>query len=227
MRTSESMWVVGYSGWFPVLRFFCYLIRRIQQDHRSCLEKVHWKSLVLVIWPLILIPPLLIYDDKVFNNVFRGRWFPKTFLILQATRCAYVMAIMAIFWVTECLPLPVTSLLPIVLFPVLGIMQASDTIKCYIDETIMVFLTSLVLALALEHSNLHKRIALRTLICFGCSHGRLLAGFIVCTTFMSMWISNTAAAAMMIPIIFAVLEELDKVIIYDLNFPFQSYELLL
>ena len=118
---------------------------------------------------------------------------------------------MAIYWVTESLPLAITSLLPIVLFPVLNIMSTMDVCKCYVNDTIMVFFGGLILATSIEHSNLHMRIALASLKIFGCSHAKLLAGLLCVTTFLSMWVSNTACTAMMLPIIFAILDELEKV----------------
>ena len=118
---------------------------------------------------------------------------------------------MAMFWVSEAMPLPVTSLLPLVLFPGLGILGTIETCKCYMNDTIMVFLGGLILAIAIEHSKLHMRIALGVMKFVGCSHKKLLAGLLGVTTFLSMWISNTACTAMMVPIIFAVLYELEKV----------------
>jgi len=79
------------------------------------------------------------------------------------------------------------------------------------NDTIMVFIGGLVLAIAIEHCNLHMRIALGVMKTLGCSHVKLLGGLCAVTTFISMWVSNTAATAMMVPIIFAVLSELEQV----------------
>lgn len=115
------------------------------------------------------------------------------------------------FWVTETIPLAVTALIPVVLFPILEILDSRQVCYCYMNETIMVFIGGLILAIAIEHCNLHLRIALVVMKFVGCSHGRLLGGVCFVTTFMSLWISNTASCAMMIPIIFAILEELERV----------------
>lgn len=154
--------------------------------------KIYWKILFAITWALILIPPLLAYN------------YPET-------RCAYTVLVMAGYWITECFPMAVTSLVPLVLFPIFGILSTADTCACYMNDTIMVFIGGLVLAVAIEHSNLHLRIALGVMRTVGCTHGKLLGGLCVVTTFISMWVSNTAATAMMVPIIFAVLNELEQV----------------
>jgi len=79
------------------------------------------------------------------------------------------------------------------------------------NDTIMVFISGLILAIATEHCNLHLRIALIVMKTLGCSHAKLLGGLCTVTTFVSMWIANAAATAMMVPITFAVLRELEKV----------------
>ncbi|KAG5327801.1 S13A5 protein, partial [Pseudoatta argentina] len=125
-------------------------------------------------------------------------------------RCAFVVLLMSGYWVADCFPMAVTSLIPIVLFPALGILSTADTCACYMNDTIMVFIGGLILAIAIEHSNLHLRIALGVMKTVGCTHARLLGGLCAVTTFISMWVSNTAATAMMVPIIFAVLRELEQ-----------------
>ncbi|KAH0953317.1 hypothetical protein HN011_002667 [Eciton burchellii] len=125
-------------------------------------------------------------------------------------RCGYVVLLMAGYWITDAFPLAVTSMIPVVMFPALGVMSTADTCSCYMNDTIMVFIGGLVLAIAIEHCNLHMRIALGVMKTLGCSHPRLLGGLCVVTTFISMWVSNTAATAMMVPIIFAVLRELEQ-----------------
>ncbi|XP_077995945.1 solute carrier family 13 member 2-like [Glandiceps talaboti] len=115
---------------------------------------------------------------------------------------------MAVFWVTEALPLPVTALLPLVLFPLMGVLTASKTAIVYLKDTNALFIGGLMVAVAIEHWNLHKRIALSILRLVGSGVRGLMLGFMIPTALLSMFISNTATTAMMTPIAQAVLSQL-------------------
>ena len=129
----------------------------------------------------------------------------------QAThRMAAVALLMAAWWITEAIPIPVTALLPLVLFPALGIMGTSQAAPNYTDQLVFLFLGGFLLAAAMTKWNLHRRIALHTIRAVGTSPRLLVLGFMVATAFLSMWISNTATVMMMLPIAMAVVRKLSE-----------------
>lgn len=157
----------------------------------SLFFSIYWKSLLVVFTPIVLLPiPILNHGTQY--------------------RCMYVVLIMATYWVLELLPLPVTSMLPIVLFPTMGILDSDKTCASYMKETNMMFMGGLMIAAGVQHSKLPKRVALWTVQVVGCSHRRLNFGLTFVTMFISMWVSNAAATTMMVPIVEAILEVLEQ-----------------
>jgi len=124
-------------------------------------------------------------------------------------RTAAVAVLMAVWWITEALPLAVTALLPIVLFPAMGILSGRDIAPTYINSVIFLFIGGFMVAMAMQKWNLHRRIALKILLMIGGGHGRIVLGFMIATAFLSMWISNTATTMMMVPIAIAVVNKLE------------------
>lgn len=122
-----------------------------------------------------------------------------------------VAVLMALWWVSEIVPLAVTSLLPVALFPVLGIMNGKEVSSTYFNHVIFLFLGGFLIALAIQKWNLHKRIALKILLIVGTKPAKILLGFMLATAFLSMWISNTATAMLMIPILISILHELEDI----------------
>ena len=105
----------------------------------------------------------------------------------------------AIWWITEALPIAVTALLPIVLFPLSGGLSLSQTTATYGHKFIFLFIGGFILAIAIEKWNLHKRIALSIIRIVGTNKVRIILGFMAATALLSMWISNTATAVMILP----------------------------
>ena len=121
-----------------------------------------------------------------------------------------IALLMATWWITEIVPLAVTSLLPVALFPLFGVMDSKDVSAAYFNDVIFLFMGGFMVALAMQRWQLHKRIALHIMKITGTSPGRILMGFMLATAFLSMWISNTATAMMMLPIALSVITQLEE-----------------
>ena len=126
-------------------------------------------------------------------------------MTLVAWRTAAVGVLMAIWWVTEAIPIPATALTPLVAFPLLGVAPINAAAAPYANPVIFLFLGGFMIAAALEGCGLHRRIALSIIKRVGTRPANLVAGFMAATAFLSMWVSNTATVVMMLPVALSVL----------------------
>lgn len=144
----------------------------------------------------------------VASAVFALMWAFKIDMVICKT--AFVLAWVATWWVTEAVHLAVASLLPLVLFPTMGIMNAQDTAREYTDQVIFLFVGGFMLAFAMEKWGLHQRIALKILSKTGSSASRILAGIMLSAYLISMWISNTATVMMLFPAVLSIIKQLEN-----------------
>ena len=119
-----------------------------------------------------------------------------------------LVALMAVWWIGEGTSLFVTALLPLILFPVLGILPSKQVVPHYANNLIFLFLGGFMIALAMEKWNFHKRLALWIINAMGTEPERIVLGFMVASAFLSMWISNTASTMMMLPVAMAVVRQI-------------------
>lgn len=116
------------------------------------------------------------------------------------SKCTYMVLLMAVFWTLNPIPMPITSLFPIVLLPLLGLASTDEACRSYFKANNMLFFGCLTLALAIEKSNLHQRIALKILLNISAKFSLIALCFMVTTMCFSMWIVSTATVVMMLPI---------------------------
>ena len=129
-------------------------------------------------------------------------------LTLEANAILASTVWMAIWWITEAIPISVTALLPIILFPLSGGLELSETTASFGHKYVFLYLGGFIIAIAMQKWNLHKRIALNIISFIGTDVVKIILGFMVATAFLSMWISNTATAVMMLPIAMAIVDQL-------------------
>ncbi|NXE92656.1 S13A1 protein, partial [Menura novaehollandiae] len=150
---------------------------------------VYRRFLLIVLTPLLLLPLPLIIKTK-------------------EAECAYTLFVVAIFWLTEALPLAVSALLPALMFPLFGIMASKQVASAYFKDFHLLLIGVICLATSIEKWHLHKRVALRMVMLVGVNPAWLVLGFMVSCAFLSMWLSNTSAAAMVMPIVEAVAQQI-------------------
>lgn len=171
--------------------------------------KALWITVIAFAVPV----PLLVYN---VDGVGSGSE------LWRESRCAYVIIVMAVMWLTEAIPISATALFPMWLIPMMGISDARTMSGSYWTDTSTLFFGGLLLAVAIENVGLHRRIALGVMRLVGAQPIFLMAGLMIPTWFLSMWISNTAATSMMLPIIGAVIKTLEDV--HSSSHEFQGVE---
>ncbi|XP_030586604.1 solute carrier family 13 member 1 [Archocentrus centrarchus] len=147
--------------------------------------------LLIILTPLLLLPLPLVIETK-------------------EAACAFVLLLMAVYWVTEVIPLSMTAMLPAILFPLCGIMTSSGVAKEYFKDFHFLLVGVICLATSIEKWGLHRRIALRLVTLVGVSPAWLMLGFMSGCAFLSMWVQNTSAVTMVMPIVEAVLQQILK-----------------
>jgi len=125
----------------------------------------------------------------------------------EALRALGVALLMAIWWITECIPIYATAFVPIALFPLLGILDANTTTENYGHNYVLMLLGGFFLAKSIELSGLHKRVALYIISKLGTSRKRIILSFMIATAFLSMWIANVAVVLLMLPIALAIIDK--------------------
>jgi sodium-dependent dicarboxylate transporter 2/3/5 len=145
-------------------------------------------------------------------GLFLGPLFFVLFILLpfenlSSEACAVLACAswMIVWWITEAVSISVTSLIPLILFPLTGVMSVNDVGANYGSSIVFLFFGGFVLAIGLEKVNLHRRIALSIIKKTGTTPKKVILGFMIATAFMSMWISNTASTVVMLPIALSVI----------------------
>jgi len=152
------------------------------------------KHFGLILGPLLFTITLLFFKPQGLS--------PEGIAVLATTLWV------AIWWIFEVVPIAVTAMLPIILFPITGAMELSTTTAAFGHKYVFLYIGGFTLAIAIEKWNLHKRIALTVINIIGTSVNRIILGFMIATAFLSMWISNTATTVMMLPIGMAIIFQL-------------------
>uniref|UniRef100_A0A3P9CIB0 Solute carrier family 13 member 1 n=1 Tax=Maylandia zebra TaxID=106582 RepID=A0A3P9CIB0_9CICH len=147
--------------------------------------------LLIILTPLLLLPLPLVIGTK-------------------EAECGFVLLLMAIYWITEVIPLSMTAMLPAILFPLCGIMSSSNVAKEYFNNFHFLLVGVICLATSIEKWGLHRRVALRLVTLVGVNPAWLLLGFMSGCAFLSMWVQNTSAVTMVMPIVDAVLKQILK-----------------
>ncbi|CAI5668220.1 unnamed protein product [Oreochromis niloticus] len=164
--------------------------RRMLKKLSQALWNYH-SLLLIILTPLLLLPLPLVIGTK-------------------EAQCGFVLLLMAIYWITEVIPLSMTAMLPAILFPLCGIMSSSSVAKEYFNNFHFLLVGVVCLATSIEKWGLHRRVALRLVTLVGVNPAWLMLGFMSGCAFLSMWVQNVSAVTMVMPIVDAVLKQILK-----------------
>ena len=151
----------------------------------------------------VLVGGLILFSTMLLMPLPEGMTF-------SAKRLFAVIALMACWWIGEGTAIAVTALLPLILFPLLGIMSSKQVAPNYANHFVFLFLGGFMIALAMEKWNFHKRLALWIIVLIGTGVKRIVLGFMMASAFLSMWISNTATTMMLLPVGMAVVGQVAR-----------------
>ena len=166
------------------------------QEEKPDYSKSLSQKIGLMLGPILFFATLLFFDFDPENP--------------NVTRMAAIAILMAVWWITDAIPLYATALLPLILYPLLGILKGKLIAPIYINSTIFLFIGGFMIALTMEKWRLHRRIALFIIRFIGGGPARITLGFMIAAAFLSMWISNTATAIMMVPIGLAIVLQMEE-----------------
>ena len=158
------------------------------------------KIWAFILGPILAVVVYYLMPDQFVNT--SGQTVPFTH---AGKACAAVTTLMAVWWFTEAIPIAVTAMIPIVLYPLLEVATPVNTMRHYASGTIFLFLGGFLIAAAIHRWHLDRRIALATISIFGTKPKQIIFGLMISTAFLSAWVSNSATAAMMVPIAIAVM----------------------
>jgi len=172
------------------------LYGKYKMSNKSIREYLTRRSIGLFAGPLLFLVVLMIPEPESLKP--------------EAWAVAAVALFMAVWWVTEAVPIPATALLPIILFPILQVSTVEDATQPFANPLIYLFMGGFIIAIAMEKTNLHKRVALTIIKKVGTKPHAIIIGFMTSAAFLSMWVSNTATAMMMLPIVMSVIELVEE-----------------
>jgi sodium-dependent dicarboxylate transporter 2/3/5 len=152
------------------------------------------KKIGLLLGPALFLITLFCFNPKGLNN--------EAIAVLACTLW------IATWWILEVIPIAITALLPIILFPLMDVLSLSETTVSFGHRYVFLYIGGFILAIAMERWSLHRRIALNVIFIIGTNIKKIILGFMIATAFLSMWVSNTATSVMMLPIAMAIINQL-------------------